>query len=410
MFINIGKLLLKIIIYTVLLIPYWLSWLTPRNKNILVFGSWFGFRYSDNSRYVYDYVNENEKSIRAVWLSRKKEIVKEIRSKGNEAYLVNSLKGYWLSCRAGAVFVTSGSNDINKFGISRAKKIQLWHGTNLKKIGFDDKITSNPDRSFLYRLLKSIWYIIFPFMNTKWDMLISPSPAVNENLASAFCMDLSQVKLTGYPRGDIILKPKPEILPEIERFKNKWNASNIISYLPTFRDSSKTGFNLFNGLSIDDLNNTLKRHDAVLFIKMHYVQSRLKSNFFTDIEKSRICWCTEEILPDINKLLPFVDVLITDYSSVFFDFLLLNRPIIFTPFDKKQYLTKDRELYEDYDSVTPGPKCYNWTEVIDTLDEILNGIDNFAEQRKKISKKYNTFTDTNNSKRVVEKVKEIIAF
>ena len=96
------------------------------------------------------------------------------------------------------------------------------------------------------------------------------------------------------------------------------------------------------------------------------------------------------------------DILITDYSSVYFDFLLLDRPVIFTPFDIKEYINKDRQLYYDYDKVTPGPRCNNWNEVLIELDKILRGEDGYKKERQQINDYFNKYKDANSSKRVYE--------
>ncbi|MGD9488985.1 MAG: CDP-glycerol glycerophosphotransferase family protein [Calditrichaceae bacterium] len=80
----------KITVYLLLLFPYWFGFFVPRNKNLWIFGAWFGERYSDNSRYVFEYINKNEPSIKAVWLSRKKEVFDEVRNLSYSAEMIRS--------------------------------------------------------------------------------------------------------------------------------------------------------------------------------------------------------------------------------------------------------------------------------------------------------------------------------
>ena len=107
---------------------------------------------------------------------------------------------------------------------------------------------------------------------------------------------------------------------------------------------------------------------------------------------------------DIYEFLTFVDILITDYSSVYFDFCLLNRPIIFSPFDQESYLSNDRELYYNYNDVTPGPKCHNWQEVISEIDLILNGKDKYANKRQVLNQRFNRYQYFKNSKRLASQI------
>ncbi|MGD9897506.1 MAG: CDP-glycerol glycerophosphotransferase family protein [Calditrichaceae bacterium] len=399
----------KITVYLLLLFPYWFGFFVPRNKNLWVFGAWFGERYSDNSRYVFEYVNKNEPSIKAVWLTRKKEIIDEVRNQSSSAEMIRSWKGYWMSCRAGAVIVTCDLRDVNRIGLSRAKIIQLWHGTPLKKIGFDDKITTNPDRPVFYTLLKKIWYILFPFMEDRWDMLISPSEFVSQRLSSAFNLDLSKIPVTGYPRGDVILNHTSD--PHVEIFRSvrfEYNVKNIIFFLPTLRERTTGKIDLFHDLDFDAFNKFLIENDAWFFVKMHFYHLKANKPGLMERDHSRIWFLTERELPDINYALPDTDILITDYSSVFFDFVLLNRPVIFTPFDINDYLAKDREFYDDYDRLIPGPQCRNWDEVMEKLSDLIKGKDNYIEKRLHAQKLFNTFIDTDNSRRVVREINYIL--
>lgn len=398
----------KTIINFLHLFPYMLNRLIPRRKDIWVFGAWYGQRYADNSRYVFDYVCENEAAVRAVWLSRSKEIVEKVRHAGKEAHLANSWMGYWLCCRASLVFVTCCTSDVNRPGALGAKKIQLWHGTPLKKIGLDDPIRRNQPGSLPYRVLKRVQSCLFPFLAERYDLIISASPVAGDRLATAFGVDQSVVKTTGYPRGDIVLNPHPQPVPTVESFKQKWNAHRVVCYVPTHRGMGQDKFDLFSGLDVRSLHDCLARHNAVMFTKMHYYHRDPKSFGSLDSNESRIHWLSEEEAADVNPILAHTDVLITDYSSVYFDYLLLDRPILFAPFDKDRYLSRERELYEDYDTATPGPKCGNWDELIQSLDRVLSGEDGYGELRRICRDRYNSYVDTHNCRRVVELAKGLL--
>lgn len=103
---------------------------------------------------------------------------------------------------------------------------------------------------------------------------------------------------------------------------------------------------------------------------------------------------------DIYPLLPVSDYLITDYSSIYFDYLLLNKEIIFYPFDYTEYVNEDRKLYFDYDEITPGEKVYTFEKLLDTLS-ILNNLD-FSKEREQIKNKFWRFQDGDSSSRIYE--------
>ena len=100
------------------------------------------------------------------------------------------------------------------------------------------------------------------------------------------------------------------------------------------------------------------------------------------------------------------DFLITDYSSIFFDYLLLDKPIIFAPFDQEDYLKNDREFYYNYELVTPGIKAKDWDEVLERVKNLIY-CDNYTynEERAFIKKMFHTFSDGNSSERVFQAIK-----
>jgi len=386
----------------------------PRNRNIWVFGAWFGKRYADNSRHVYEYVRENEKNIRAIWLSRSVKVVDAVRNSGGEAYLASSLPGFWFSCRAAVVISSNGKMDVNRPAISRAVKIQLWHGIPLKKIGRGD--LSVPARapgwrgtlsSFFYHAVISLKKTVFPFLLENWDRITSTSSLISERMACAYGVPLSQVVITGYPRNDIMLDERKHRTVDFEKILGGRKFGKIILYAPTFRAEYGDNAGLFNGFSMEELEPRLKRHNALFMIKMHPVFNAEQLTI-KNVLAPYVHWVQEKDAAELNELLPHVDLLITDYSGAYLDYLLLNRPIIFAPFDLERYLRTDRELYEDYDKATPGVKCANWSEVFENIDKILSGEDLYEAERLRALEKYHLYRDSGSSKRVCELARSLI--
>ena len=97
-------------------------------------------------------------------------------------------------------------------------------------------------------------------------------------------------------------------------------------------------------------------------------------------------------------------MMITDYSSVHFDFLLTKKPIIFAPFDKEKYLMDDREFYFDYDEVAPGPQAGNWTEILENIEKFIQNPKLYEGERLRVLKRFNKYTDSNNCKRVFSSI------
>lgn len=402
--------LVKLIGSLILLPLYWFSYIVPRNPKLWVFGSWFGKRYSDSSRYVFEYVNKYEKDIRAIWLTRDPNITKHLRSQGYEVYPVRSLKGYWYTCRAGAALFTVNITDINTLGASKLLKFQLWHGIPLKKIVYDDAY-NHPKQyeSFVWQKLFKLKRLVLPFKDVygKWDLVASTSPAVSTIFQSAFRLSKEHIPITGSPRADIILDDspsKPAVIQDTHR-DGDGGITKRIAYFPTHRIHTHELSKFINSMETSGIPEFLEDQRAVLYIKLHYYNLEQHSHA---IRSKRVILLQEHQFPDINYLLPWIDILITDYSSVFYDYLLLERPIIFTPFDLSNYLTHDRELYGDYDQLTPGPKCSTWEEVLNELHQLISGQDNYQQMRKEMLEHYHTYSDTQNSKRVVQELRSLL--
>ena len=136
---------------------------------------------------------------------------------------------------------------------------------------------------------------------------------------------------------------------------------------------------------------------------MHY-HHELINNYLIKKSLSNIIYLTEGDMPDINNILPFVDVLISDYSGVLLDYLILDKPIIPTSFDLEEYTNSDRQLYEDYDKTVMGINCNNWCEVRNSLQNIFSGNDESLNARKEMATRFFKFSDTNNSERIIESV------
>lgn len=396
-----------------LLLPiYWLSFLMPRDKNIWLFGSTFGRRFADNPRYFYLYIKQHEKNIRPIWISRNKEIIALLNKNNYEAYYYKSLKGIYY-CLAGKVYIFDNySKDISFWLSGGAKKINLWHGIPLKKIQADNIFDTvrNPRtkkdkiHSFVRRLSdeKPSHYVL-----TTSDFLIPI-------FSSAF--RTSHVLTSGYPRNDILLTGKiRNLLTEPEK-KNKYKISDflfkadnpkrkMIYYMPTFRDSET---NFFEIVELNAFKVFLKEHNFLFCTKLH-PKSKLKKEF-EKISGENILVIDADTDPYV--FLKMADVLVTDYSSIYFDFLLLDKPIVFFDYDLDEYLSGSREMYFDYDKFTPGEKV----QTLDALEKaLLNACepdtafaDKYKKLRKNIADKVFNEKTTISSLRLVRDIKDIL--
>lgn len=376
----------KIILYVINLFLYILSGIYPKDKNLWLFGAWFGQKYSDNSKYLFEYININQPNIRAVWLTSNPEVEREIKKKGFEVYRIYSFKSILLGLRA-KYAITSHANfsDLMPFlNNKKVKSIQLWHGAPLKKIGLDDTIyTTKVSKDGLKYRLKTL---ILPFLKERIDLISAIGEEDKKHFMTAFATD--KVEILGYPRNDVFLN------------LNKTEENNInVLYLPTFRGDIGKQVDLFSTYDFDvnKFDRILEENNIKLHIKMHPVNKPPKE-IYDKIDKSKNIFFLQEV--DVSEYLTFVDVLITDYSSVYFDFLLTERPIVFAPFDLNNYLSNDRNLYYDYNKITPGPHCRNWNEVIEWIIKFRNDKELFLLNRREILDTFHTYRDKSSSELV----------
>lgn len=385
-------------------LPLWyLQVIIPRKKNLWVFGAWNGQRFSDNSKYLFNYVDSNQQNIRAVWLTKSTEVLETVRLQGRECYLNNSLKGIWLSLRAKNVFVSSGKKDINYLFTKTARLIHLWHGNPLKKIGLDDNLSSV--NSFFYS--KVIRYVFPMSYEFNYDFMVSNSKVFTPLMQSSYDMKIHQILETGCPRNDVFYSRKKDDF-NIKLIK-KFPESRIVYYLPTFRNSP-TPKNIFTqeDFNIDKVEAFLEKEKIVIVNKGHFVESKMAK--LSSNKNSRIINLKDsDISTDINHILKDADCLITDYSSAFFDFLLTERPIIFAAFDLEDYISNSRELYFEYQNAIAGPMVEDWTQLLFHLKNIWNDTD-FKDLVIDKNKFYNKYHDANNSKRVMEEVMKLDSY
>lgn len=367
-------------------IIYLFSCIIPKNGNIWIFGSWGGEKYSDNSKYLFEYVNENHPEIRSIWIVKNKKIKKILEKKNYEVYDKNSLKAVLISLRAGVFIVTVNvARDLNIYPSKNAKIVQLWHGTPLKKILRDVKPPSQK-----IKFLK----FLFPYLKEDISILTAASYEVKEKYITAFGIDPERIKITGYPRNDGIYS-----LKKIHKDDNKKGV-----YLPTFR--KEYNYSIFqNNFNFKKVENSLKKLGVHLYIQLHPLDDP-DNEFKRLLSSSKFIHLVE--FDDIYSKLNDFDFLITDFSSIYFDYLLLERPIIFAPFDLETYLSEERELYYDYNSVTPGPKAKDWNDLLDYIEESIQKPEKYLNEIKRIKSLFNKYDDSKNSQRVFDEIKKIL--
>jgi CDP-glycerol glycerophosphotransferase (TagB/SpsB family) len=383
---------------------YSISGVVPRRRDIWIFGSWDGTKFADNPKYLFLYVYYKQPEITGVWLSRNKTILADLRARGYKAYYMHSLRGILCSMRASCIIFSVGVSDVNLYTTKGTKSVQLWHGTPLKKLEPAQGREMPTQRSSYARRL--IVEGLRPNMNH--DVVIATSNESKRTMQAVFS-DAREIAVTGYPRNDVLLGAPWLSKLDVEyvrRIKRELDFQFLFLYLPTYRREGRRELDLFTryGFEGTTVNQTLRELRAILIIKAHPYDVQFDSD---RARLERIFTPSDEDIPDIYPLLRGTDILITDYSSVFFDYLLLDRPIVFAPFDIQQYTTADRELFYDYDEVTPGPKAKDWPDVLRLLRQAVQN-DSWKAERRKVCVRFNQFRDANNSERVFQVIRRLL--
>lgn len=396
-----------------LLLPiYWLSFLVPRDKKLWLFGSTFGKRFADNPKYLYLYVSQHkeELGIRPVWLSHDREIVEFLRGADGgtgiyEAYYYHTLKGIWLALRGKVYLFDNYSKDINFWQSGGAVKVNLWHGIPLKKIQADNFFD-------LFRHPRNRWERWKNFPRNLSDekphhYVLATSEFIRPVFASAFLT--KNVIVNGYPRNDSMLSGSlVNLYTDLERETLSWiqekvreGGMRMLYYMPTFRDSEKVFFEV---VDLRELNVFLESNQLLLCVKLH-PKSKLRGEF----EKLR----SENIIVIDADADPYVfiqdsSLLITDYSSIYFDYLLSGKPVVFFDYDLEEYLRNTREMYFDYREYTPGRKAETLEELEKALLETLEDEEIYWREREEMIGKMFQNKRHEASGVLVEKLKRII--
>lgn len=366
-----------------LLLPlYWLSFLFPRNKRIWLFGSTFGRRFADNPKYLYLYMSQHKRQlkIRPVWISHNKNIVNFLHKNGYEAYYYHSLKGIFFALRGKVYLFDNYSKDINFWQSGGALKINMWHGIPLKKIQADNIFDKFRHPGNLFEKFKN-----FPrnLSDEKpHHYVLTTSSFLKRIFSSAF--NTNNVLTSGYPRNDILVQEKinnllskdeKKTLYKIKNFTKENKKNKMVLYMPTFRESELGFFDIVN---INTFQEFLEKNHILFCVKLH-PKSKLEARF-KEIKTNNILVIDSGADPYI--FLKLSGMLITDYSSIYFDYLLLNKPILFFNYDLKQYLDNSRELYFDYNKFTPGEKVSDQQELENALYCFINNSIDYSNKYK----------------------------
>ena len=352
--------------------------------------------FSDNTRALFERV-KNDPAIKKIILTRSA----HIKVEGVNVVIVplHSYEGQSYLLRARQVFLRHGvrsnvgyplSSDLHNFH-------NLWHGIPLKRIGYAslDQAETLKDQEVQNKRLRSV---------------IASSDVDHLAMTAAYWpLNFHDIWVTGLPRHDIILAPEDQLpkdfAPRTQRLKDRLQGRKFMLFAPTFRADQANGYYSFSDAEVQQLANWLNANNIVMGIREHMADttrlysSQLLGNCFFDV--------SERHYPDIELLYRHADMLLTDYSSCFIDFMLTGRPMASFAFDHDSYADTQRGLFYDQKMVFPGPVCYTFTELMTGLEKLIETPTQAELQAYdwKVSF-FHKYRDCFNSDRVVARVKE----
>lgn len=360
----------------------------PILKNVVLFETFNGKNYSDSPKYIYEYLVKNYgKDFQCVWALNNgtkppygAKVVKRFSFQyayylARAQYLVFNVRPpLWYRKREGQTF------------------LETWHGTPLKRLVFDQEEVTAASPKYKQQFYKQ---------RKDWDYLISANDFSTETLARCFMYEGEMLDY-GYPRNDLMYaENKDEIATDIRKKLGIPLDKKTILYAPTWRDDEYYGKGKYKftlQLDLDLLKERLGDEYVILLRTHQYIADALDTTglegFAYNVSK----------YDDITELYLISDICITDYSSVFFDYANLRRPVLFYTYDIEKYKNQLRGFYIDMNTEVPGPLLYTSEEVIAAIENIDAVNEEYKERYETFYNRFCHLDDGNASKRVVERV------
>ncbi|MBR4391339.1 MAG: CDP-glycerol glycerophosphotransferase family protein [Bacteroidales bacterium] len=376
-----------------------------RDPNLWVFGAWRGERYADNSRALFEFVLHHHPEIKAVWIARSEDVFRHLDEQKLPVVMADSREGVEMQRKASVAVISWGINeDMDARYLNGAKILFLWHGMPLKKIGKDEMAFKTNARSrwkqFKTRLRERVlpYECMLAVAARKGRLVtVSTAPFFTPFLQSAWLLDRPFIWEVGMPRNDKLFDVGHEKMMEI--LDREYDKPVKVLYMPTFRDQCSEVSGCFNpferaGFQADSFCKMLEEQNMVFLYKGHFMDQDNRVAY-----GERMLTVGDNDYDDLYRFVKDVDVLVTDYSSIYFDFLLCRKPIVLFPFDLDDYVAHSRPFYFDY-KLMEGKKVYTWHE----LEMVLRNRDYTVPSDKTVAL-FNHYRDGQCCRRLFDKMR-----
>lgn len=355
----------------------------------IIFESFFGKSYSDSPKYIYEYLSKNyPNQYKFIWVIDNKNSKipfrhTKVRRFGIryayylarcKYYVFNGRQPEWVKKRQGNIF------------------LQTWHGTPLKKLVFDQDDVSSATPRYKAQVYKQ---------SRAWDYLIAPNAFSSETFRRCFMYEKEMLE-TGYPRNDILhSNEREEIAQKIRKKLNIPKDKKTILYAPTWRDDefyAKGQYKFELRLNLKNMKEELGDQYVILLRTHYFIADSLDVSGLEDFAYNLSKY------DDISELYLISDILITDYSSVFYDYANLRRPMLFFTYDLEKYRDVLRGFYIDIEKELPGPLLFTSDEVIGAIKDINQITQQYSQRYDEFYQRFCEWEDGHAAKKVVKSI------
>lgn len=370
--------------------------------------------FKDNQRALFEYIKKKPE-IKKIIVYRGEVFKDNIEGAVNtEVVQHGTVRFFYLLTKSKVVFLSNsisldysfrfenGGFSLLKIKGRRRLIVNLWHSISLKSIFYtaNQKVSEQLDRVVYRRKERS-----------SYTGLISSSNIDSYAMAASFYpLSYDRMWITGLPRNDFLLMPEKDLpnytKESLKQLQKRRNGKKLIVYAPTYRqvDAVKEAkYYQFNDSEVLALKKLLEQNNAILGYRPHYFEnSKEYFNLSEYIDDELIIDLSVREIDDFAIIARELDVLITDYSSVFMDALYLDKPVLGFTYDLESYMSQQDGLLYDLKQIFPGPTYGNFDELLDGLEQLLVSGNNFDSSHVKTM--FFKYIDDNNSERVVQEV------
>lgn len=379
-----------------------------RDPRMWVIGSAFG--PADGALAFWRAAEELPDPPRLVWLSGSAQETARAHAAGmSEVVERDSAAGYLATLRAGLAAVTHGFGDVNRYGLSRAVIVQLWHGAPLKKLHADSPAVLSLGGLGRIPGGAAVMRSAYRRGSRRIDLFPTGSTFFAPFLASAFDLHSGQVQVLGEPRADVLFAG--EQAERIAAARSLLTAalgdlgdSRVVLYAPTWRDGEPDP-GVPTAAQWQRIEQLCERLDLVLAVRPHPLGI---GDYRHTSARVRLLTAADQ--PESMPLLWGVAALITDYSSMLVDYTVTGRPVVLLAPDLEHY-QRTRGLYVDYEWLSGGIRCADWDQVIERLGEVLTdspAAAAAAAHSRMLAAHFHEWSDGRNAERVAARAADLV--